>query len=207
MKPLTLYLLRHERVCGPSTIYYSQMDIPLSPEGRRRSVEIARRITALARSTRSEIKAVFSSDLSRALTLGETLASMSQAPLHATAALREVDFGRWSGLSWKEIERGWPEAMQQRMKNLGGYHPPGGESLEEVRGRLVKVLDGIIRDYMGSSVALVAHGGVNRVMIAHLIGLDLQHIFCLAQDFGCLNIIDVYPDGNAVIRLLNGLIP
>jgi alpha-ribazole phosphatase/probable phosphoglycerate mutase len=50
----------------------------------------------------------------------------------------------------------------------------------------------------------VGHGGVNRTILLGAIGAPLERLFHIEQDFGCLNIIDYYPDGIAVVKLLNG---
>jgi len=49
----------------------------------------------------------------------------------------------------------------------------------------------------------VAHGGVNRVILSHVLGLDLSRIFNIQQDYGCLNIVDYFPD-TVVVQLING---
>jgi broad specificity phosphatase PhoE len=55
----------------------------------------------------------------------------------------------------------------------------------------------------GGNVAVVAHGGVNRVVLCHFMGTPLEHIFRVEQDFACVNIIH-FADGYPVIKLLNG---
>jgi alpha-ribazole phosphatase/probable phosphoglycerate mutase len=49
----------------------------------------------------------------------------------------------------------------------------------------------------------VAHAGVNRVILCDALSLPLQHLFRLDQNYGCLNIIDYFPDFT-VVRLING---
>jgi alpha-ribazole phosphatase/probable phosphoglycerate mutase len=51
---------------------------------------------------------------------------------------------------------------------------------------------------------VVGHGGVNRVILLDVIGAPLDRLFHIEQDFGCLNVIDYYPDGASVVALLNG---
>jgi alpha-ribazole phosphatase len=61
-----------------------------------------------------------------------------------------------------------------------------------------------IEEHKGSEIVLVAHGGVNRVILSHALGLDMKHIFRIEQAYGALNIIDFYHDGYPVVKLLNG---
>jgi alpha-ribazole phosphatase/probable phosphoglycerate mutase len=61
----------------------------------------------------------------------------------------------------------------------------------------------IIQNHQGGSVALVAHGGVNRIILLDAIGAGLSSAFSIEQDFGCINVIDYLDDGHSVVRLLN----
>jgi alpha-ribazole phosphatase/probable phosphoglycerate mutase len=42
------------------------------------------------------------------------------------------------------------------------------------------------------------------VVLLDAIGTSLARLFSIEQDFGCLNIIDYFADGQAVVKLLNG---
>ncbi|MGK2907777.1 MAG: histidine phosphatase family protein, partial [Desulfuromonadales bacterium] len=70
--------------------------------------------------------------------------------------------------------------------------------------RIRPILQEIIANHPGGDVALVAHGGVNRIVLLEAIGAPLEQAFSIDQDFGCLNIIDYFADGNSVVKLLNG---
>ena len=72
------------------------------------------------------------------------------------------------------------------------FRIPEGESLQEVRDRAMPRLK-----------TLVAHAGVNRVILCDALSLPLENIFRLDQNYGCLNIIDYFPDFT-MVRLLNG---
>ena len=70
--------------------------------------------------------------------------------------------------------------------------------------RVLPALEGIIKGNFGASICVVAHGGVNRVVLSDAMGLGLENFFSIEQDYGCLNIIDYHPDGIKVVKLLNG---
>ena len=53
-------------------------------------------------------------------------------------------------------------------------------------------------------LAGMLHGGVNRVILAEALGLNLLNLFRIDQAFGALNIIEHHPDGMTVVKLLNG---
>ncbi|MBE0598283.1 MAG: histidine phosphatase family protein, partial [Desulfuromonadales bacterium] len=84
------------------------------------------------------------------------------------------------------------------------FRPPGGENLLEVAARVRRVLGEIRQRHPGEEVALVAHGGVNRLILLDAVGAPLERLFSIEQDFGCLNIIDYHADGISVVKLVNG---
>jgi alpha-ribazole phosphatase/probable phosphoglycerate mutase len=61
----------------------------------------------------------------------------------------------------------------------------------------------LIAQHHEQAFLLVAHAGLNRVILSEALGLSLQNLFRLDQNYGCLNIIDYFPD-LAVVRLING---
>ncbi|HZE21080.1 MAG TPA: histidine phosphatase family protein, partial [Desulfobaccales bacterium] len=80
---------------------------------------------------------------------------------------------------------------------------PGGESLMDVHRRALPKLHELIQKHHEQAFIIVAHAGVNRVILSEALGLSLDHLFRLDQNYGCLNVIDYFPD-MAVVRLLNG---
>jgi broad specificity phosphatase PhoE len=118
--------------------------------------------------------------------------------------LREVYFGDWEGKSFQGIRERFPELLAKRETDLVGFEPPGGgESI----GRLAERVMGGVREILEKNgekhILLVAHGAVNRVILCNALGLELNRMFGLQQDYGCLNIIDYLPD-RTLVRLVNG---
>jgi alpha-ribazole phosphatase len=196
-KPTRIILLRHGEVENPGSVFYSQQDVSLSDSGRKQSLALADRLKSIPFSM------VFSSDLSRCLFLAEAIAEKRGLAVEARSELKEVDFGRWSGLSWEAVEARYPGALSERMEKPESYRPPLGENLAEVALRVWRVIDEVLKKCKEETVAIVSHGGVNRVLIARAIGLSLNNIFTLEQDFACVNVLDFYPDGPVTLRLLN----
>ena len=113
-------------------------------------------------------------------------------------------FGDWEGMTLEEIRKRFPEELNSRNSDLVHYRPPGqGESIGELSARIIDCLQGILEKHPNQDILLVAHGGVNRVILCHALGLDLARIFALQQDYGCLNIIDYLTDA-VLLRLMNG---
>ena len=78
-----------------------------------------------------------------------------------------------------------------------------GYSLDRLAKRITVCYKRILEEQKGNDILLVGHGVVNRIILCRALGLDLSRIFSFHQDYGCLNIVDYFPD-STVIRLING---
>ena len=193
-----LYLVRHGQVAdGHTDRYHGHNDIGLSAQGVRQFEDLAAQLTAVP------LAGVYSSDLTRAMTGAEIISRGRNLTPQIIPEFREIHFGAWEGLTFTEI-------MPQLPRRTGGALP-GPHQLPHPRGRKPPG-----REFPGPAPAsrpphptpneaflLVAHAGVNRVILSEALGLPLDHLFRLDQNYGCLNIIDYFPD-LAVVRLLNG---
>lgn len=198
MEATRIYLMRHGEVEGhESKRYNGQADICLTPRGE------AQYQLLKAKLERKQLAAVYSSDLQRCRFGADLLCRDRAFEPVALAELRELHIGQWEGMTWDEIRSRYPEQWQARLNDLVHYRVPGGESLQELADRLLPTLQEIINRHQGKEIAIIAHGGVNRVLLLDAIGAPLDRLFSLEQDYGCLNIIDYYADGLAVVKLLN----
>jgi alpha-ribazole phosphatase len=196
--PTRLYLARHGQVAeGQSHRYHGHNDIDLSPLGERQLEELAAWLRPLP------LTAVYASDLTRSLKGAEAICRGRDLVPQAVPEFREIHFGLWEGLSFEEIATRFPQELEARLRDLANYRLPGGESLMDVRSRALPRLMEILKQYSGQAVMLVAHAGINRIILSEALGLPLNHLFRLDQNYGCLNIIDYFVD-LPVVRLMNG---
>jgi alpha-ribazole phosphatase len=118
--------------------------------------------------------------------------------------LRELDIGVWEGKTHEELRREFPADWQARFADIVNFRVPGGENLLDLRDRVMSAIVEITENHRGENVLVVAHGGANRVILLNAIGAPLSSLFNIEQEYCCLNIIDYYVDGKAVVKLLNG---
>lgn len=193
-----LYLVRHGQVAdGHTQRYHGNNDIGLSEQGVRQLERLGEQLKS------APLAAVYASDLSRALEGAAILCRGREFSPRGVPEFREIHFGVWEGLSFGEIVERYPQELQARCADPAAYRIPGGESLMDVRERVLPKLKELLARHEGQGVALVAHAGVNRVILSDALGLPLNHLFRLDQNYGCLNIIDYLPDFT-VVRLING---
>lgn len=203
----TIYLVRHGETVGHKDGQYKgSMDIPLSDRGAEqvsRSAEfIAAQIKRRDNSRESFLK-IFSSPLSRARRSAEIIADKLGTKPMQIDELRERSFGLWEGMTYTEIAEKYPEEFSCWRSNPLEFSPPEGESTLAVNTRVLSVLDRLlVSSSDGESIIIVAHGGVNRVMLCGFLGMPLEHIFRVDQDFAGVSIIEMW-DELPVVKLLN----
>ncbi len=202
----TVYLLRHGATEGSDVKRYKgSIDVPLSEDGQRQVEQLAEYLNRSYKSCMTYsglFNAVYCSPLSRALKSAEIIAKkFGLAPI-VIPELRERSFGIWEGMSFNEIKEKYPVEFEAWAGNPLKFSPIGGESTLEVRDRVVVALDRILDDDP-AHIAIVAHGGVNRVILCHVMGIPLENIFRIEQDFAAVNIIEFH-DKYPVVKLING---
>ena len=194
-----IYLIRHGEVQGAGTRRYNgHADVPLSERG------IAQYHLMKERLADWDISACYSSDLIRCATGAEIIGSRLGLTPVLEPGLRELDIGIWEGKTWAELMEKYPLEWQARIADIVNYRVPGGESLNDLHTRIIPVIKGIVERHRGEDVLVVAHGGANRVILLDAMGAPLSSLFNIEQDYCCLNIVDYFVDGKAVIKLLNG---
>ena len=198
LTPTRLYLVRHGQVAdGHTQRYHGNNDIGLSPLGIRQLENVAAQLRQV------ELAGVYASDLSRAGEGARILCRGRDLQPQAVPEFREIHFGVWEGLSFTEIGERYPQELQARFQDLANYRIPDGESLTDLSERVLPALQVLLERHPDQALALVAHAGVNRVILSDALGLPLNNLFRIDQNYGCLNIIDYFPDFT-VVRLLNG---
>ncbi len=198
MKRTRLFLIRHGQVEGfEAKRYNGQKNVALTAHGRQQLELIAERLNGVP------LDAVWSSDLDRCRYGAGCLAAPRGLQVVYRAGLREVHAGEWEGLTWEELQSRYPSEWQARLDDIVHYRIPGGESFHDTAQRVRPELMRLLAAHPGENVALVAHGGVNRILLLDAIGAPLDRVFSLEQDYACLNVIDYFADGYRTVRLLN----
>lgn len=179
-----IYLLRHGEVdLHGSKCLIGQADLPLNETGFRQ-----------ARWWRKELASVCfehccCSNLLRSRQTADTLSGLSQHPAEVLPERSEIHLGAWEGLSMDEIHSRFPGEWERRGQDLASFRPLGGESFSDLSARVLPALESILDRLRGNAI-IVAHAGVNRVILCHVLGMPIANLFRLGQGFSALNIID-----------------
>lgn len=78
----------------------------------------------------------------------------------------------------------------------------GGDSFAEVNTRVITALEHLLAEPDWETLALVAHGGINRLIIGWAFDTGLATVPMIDQNTCCFNVIDVdtHPETGAVVR-------
>jgi alpha-ribazole phosphatase len=191
-----LWLIRHgEPIEEARRRCYGSLDAGLSETGRVQMAQVAEYLKL------EPIAAIYTSPRSRAFESARILAVPS-IPIEVVADLREIDFGDFEGLPYDEIAARHPDLYRQWMETPTEVRFPNGESFPEMRVRVLRAFEGIQRERDGQTVAMVSHGGVNRILIAWALKTPDNCLFRLAQDYAAINLLALV-DEIPSVQLLN----
>jgi broad specificity phosphatase PhoE len=160
----TIYLVRHGQTEWNATKRaQGQADIDLDPRGRAQAVKVAFELS------RHRVRAVYSSDLKRAVDTARPIADSRGVDLILEPAFREIDQGDWEGLSVDEIRERWPDLWGPARHYSAR---PNGEAPHTVRARALEGIRRIVEAHPHGSVVVVSHGGTIRWIAAEALGYD-----------------------------------
>lgn len=152
---MKVYVIRHGLTeLNKQKKVNGEVDEPLAKEG----VKQAKDAIALLPKT---IKRIYSSPMLRAKQTAEIIISKLKIPVSSTDELSEVRMGSLAGKSWEEMEGGIELKQKHRTVEFD-YKPYGGESVQDVKKRLITFLSKINSKHEDFEVLIITHGGIIR---------------------------------------------
>ncbi|HEX7592722.1 MAG TPA: DUF3090 family protein, partial [Anaerolineae bacterium] len=170
--------------------------VHLNAQGQREADALARRLNHIP------ISAIYSSPLERALDTAKAVAACQKLEVHIREELGESRIGEWTGKQVKELD-GTAE-WKKMLAHPVGFHPPGGESIDEVQARLVATLDAIVAAHPKQVVAVFSHADPLKAAVAHYLGMDLNHFNRIAIGPASVTVFFFDEHGAHLFRLNDG---
>lgn len=194
-----ILLTRHGHVDGIKPARFrGRAELPLTERGLAQADALARRI---ARNWTPV--AVYTSSLQRCVVTGGRIAVACGVTAQVRKGLGDIDYGSWQMRTHDEVRAEAPEAYQRWHAAPQLTRFPGGESLEDVVARTSDVLREMLERHTDDTVVLVGHDSVNRVLLMGFLDMPLSAYWRLVQDPCSLNVIEVSPAGETLVRLIN----
>jgi alpha-ribazole phosphatase len=175
---------------------YGRLDVGLSSLG----VTQAERCAAWLR--KAPIVAVYASPRRRAVVGAELIAQTHGLKMFVRNELCEIDFGLFEGLTYDEIQVRYPQLYSEWMARPTEVEFPDGESFAVMRERVLRCAASLLSLHREKTIALVSHGGVNRVLLAEALGMDQRELFRVAQSYAAVSVVD-YFNQRPLVRLVN----
>ena len=165
----SLYLIRHGQTdWNIEQRWQGQSDIPLNATGHQQAARVAAELVT------ANFSAIYSSDLSRAYETALALSRISGLPVQRETRLREIHQGEWQGLREIDIQSRYGNAFQERKQQPLHIAPPGGETVVQVRDRVVSAVNDICIMHPHERVALVSHGFALALIQVHFSLMPLE---------------------------------
>lgn len=195
MTTTTVDILRHAE-CEGGPIFRGSTDVALSTEGWAR----LRRVTAPL----AGWDAIVTSPMRRCREFATELSEARGVDLGVDERFREMYFGDWEGVLIADIWAAEAEAARAWYVDPENHTPPNGEPLTSIRARVAAAWADLVAEYRGGHVLLVAHGGVIRNLISHVLDLPLVATNRFGMPYGCRAQISITHDGESAMPRLMG---
>lgn len=144
---------------------------------------------------------IISSPMIRCLDFALELKQRHNIPVKIIDALKEVGFGQWEGKNSDEINR---------QEYLDFYHDPlnnrpkGSEPLEDFINRVVLSWKSLVKEFHGKHLLIVAHAGVIRAIIAHILYSEPMGMYKISVENGKICRIEITQRSGPILKMLNG---
>ncbi len=195
MNKRIITLVRHGKVDGPAALY-GNTDIGLSNDGLNELQTVIHHVHRL-----NPITHILSSPLIRCAQPAREFSRISQLPLQILDNLKEMHFGEWDGVPFNEFNEGHWQALNQFWETPSTAHAPHGEPLQLFAGRVIHSWQQIQGNNSAGHQLVICHGGVIRIIIAHLLNLDWTNASLFRQltiDYASNTRIEIANDGYAL---------
>lgn len=194
-----LYLIRHaEPEPAYHSMYYGQLDVPLSERGHQQTEAVADRLSSVP------FGAIYSSDLTRAGILADALAEPRDLPVRRLEVFRERSLGILQGLTAEEMKHRHPEEFEKWFVDRAFYRVDGGENFEDLQNRVMPAVETLVESFTGQRLAVATHAGPIRVVLARLLGMPLDRSLNFTLDYAGITVVEFPPQGAPRVKLVNG---
>ena len=192
---LRLYFMRHgETVWNTERRYQGMTDIELSEEGLRQAECAAKRFKNI------KIDKIYASPLKRAMKTAEKIAAEKGLEIISEDDFREIHFGEWEGKTVPELTEKYGESYTNFIREPHKYGFPGEGSVENVINRIKPGIDRLIAEEKGN-VLIVSHGGIIRLMIMYIMGLDSSWFTKMWINNTGVSIVEIKNDRKLLLTL------
>jgi broad specificity phosphatase PhoE len=175
----TLLLIRHLETDLKGT-FCGHSDPPLNDAGLRALAGLLKAVS------NSQIERIVTSELLRARQTAEAIANRLGVSMEARPNLREINFGRWEGLTWGAIERDFPAEARSWAADYPNSTAPGGERFADFELRVLSEMEYLLEQAVELQIAVVTHAGFMRVALYRCFGVSTEEAWKMSIPYGAV---------------------
>jgi len=135
------------------------------------------------------ISAIYTSTLKRSILTAKPIAEHLGLSIRKQPELDEIALGIMEGVRFDDIDERKRAEWERFRENRLTYHIPGAENYTDVANRVRPLKERILQDHKGQEILIVAHRGVNRMLIGLLLEYSLEEALEVEQTNECLYLI------------------
>lgn len=195
---VTICLLRHGETAynADGNRYCGRTDIDLTDKG----IAQAYRMKKLLKDF--QFDAIFSSPLKRAK--NTAIIASGKEEILVDMRLIEVDFGQWEGKRAEEFQLEDPQSWENWLSAPEHFRAGNtGETATEIVTRLNSFYTELLDKYVGKTVLIVGHNGINRFFIASQLGMPLKKYRKIVQENSALTLLTLSKEDGVHLLKLN----
>lgn len=166
-------------------------EIGLNASGREQSRVLAESLQPYS------LNAIVSSPILRARETAAIIAEPRQLEVQFDERLWEIDYGDWVGKTFEEI-RAMPGYVPY-FRRLATPVAPGGETLDQVRQRVVDFINSKKSSKRDEAIAVVSHADTIKCMLMNILNIPFENIWKFRIDNVSVSLLEIDKQGERVI--------
>jgi len=194
MKQTIIDLLRHGEPEGGSRYRGNSIDDPLSKKGWSQMWATV--------GDNPPWDVIVSSPLQRCEAFADALAEKMSKPVFIKEQFKEVSFGCWEGKTRVQLKQHKLQEYNAFYSDPVNNRPSGAEPLNDFIARVTDAYDDVVNSYANQHILIVAHAGVIRATLAHVLQASAAGLYRIQVDNASISRIKCYDD-SAVVDFIN----
>ncbi len=193
---MLIFILRHGQSVMNAQGRLPLDDTPLTDKGRGQARKNAQYLTD------KQVELIFSSTKTRAHQTAEIIAEKTKCEIVLRDPLKDYNFGILCGREKDGADEEAKRIMAEWAKDKINYRIEGGENYHDLKARVVPIVNEILSS--GKKVAaVVSHLYVNRIIIAQLLGMQLDETLSIEVPNEIIYVIDT--ETKKVYHVIEGI--
>ncbi|MCE5329149.1 histidine phosphatase family protein [bacterium] len=182
---MKLFLLRHGKTLwNLEGRYQGVSNTNLTKDGIQQAKLAAKYLSKV------NFSGIYSSPLGRAIETSEIFKKVLKKGYMIRENLKEIDFGKWEGLKFDEINERYNSDYQNWLRDPYTYPPTDGESFISLTKRALQELKKISEENPdNSNILIISHGGLIVALLVYWLRIPAEKWSSIIQSHGALNIV------------------